>query len=88
MRLPGKRESPLGLHEPAQRIDDQITELRMVELHRHAMAEVGLLARRTAEMVHRAHFLEIADRHALGPASRKLDADVGPLDAGSLARPP
>lgn len=68
------------------RIDDQIAKLRMVELHRHAMAEVGLLARRAAEMVHRAHFLEIAD--ALGPASRKLDADIGLLDAGSLARPP
>jgi hypothetical protein len=49
----------------------------MVELHRHAVAEVDLLAGRAAEMAHAANFLEVSDGHACGPPVGDFDADVG-----------
>lgn len=74
--------SPLPPRQPLQRIHDQVAEFGVVELHRDAVAEVDLLARRAAEMVHAAHLFKVGHRHALGPAAIQLDPDVGLLSGG------
>ncbi len=57
----------------------------MIELHRHVMPEIHLLARRPTKVMHAAHLFEIADGHAFGPAAVDLYADVG-LFGGEDAR--
>ncbi len=76
-RLRTKPASPLLPDQRLQRIHDQVAKLRMIELRCHGVAELGLLARRAAEMVHAVHLLEIADGYALNRAAGGFDTDVG-----------
>ena len=75
VRSPRRHQCQSGLCacQPFNRIDDHVAEFRMIKLHRNVVAEIGLFARRAAEMMHATHFLKVAHGRSFGPPASSFN---------------